>query len=74
MTDQRREIRITVKEPTPGWWNTIKDMAVRQGRFVSHLVVEAIQQYVQLQTPTTPRPRLPYNLKPDNGQVHHDES
>lgn len=73
MSDTRREIRITIKEPQPGWWDTVKDLAVRQGHFVSHMVVTAIDEYVRRQTPPTPRPRVRYNVNTSNGHEHYEE-
>lgn len=41
-------IKISIRPPSPEWWNKVKDYARKRGMYVSHLVVVAIAEYIIL--------------------------
>ena len=46
MTEKPRLIRIAIREPYAGWWQTVRRVARLPGRFVSAFVVRAIERYI----------------------------
>lgn len=41
-------IKISVKPPSPEWWNKVKAYAQQRGMYVGALVVVAITEYIIL--------------------------
>lgn len=62
MNDDRRTIRISISEPTPGWWDGVKALAQRRGVFVSRLVIAAIEEHLQKHRQEARLPHLTYDI------------